>query len=117
MATRAPTQAVILVDTVGNVVGVSAGSVLPTGTNRSGAITTGGTAQTLAAANATRIGLEIQNIDATEDMWLNEIGGAAALNTAGSYKIGAGSSARVRTNQAVSVIAATTGHKWTATEW
>jgi hypothetical protein len=35
----------------------------------------------LAAANTSRISLTGQNIDATEDMWINEIGGTATANT------------------------------------
>jgi hypothetical protein len=89
---------------------------LGAGTDRSGAITLGGTAQTLAAANTARVGLEIQNIDPAEEMWVNENGGTAAANTQGSNFIAARGSVTVSTNRAISVVAATTGHKWTAIE-
>lgn len=92
------------------------GGTLPAGTDRSGSIATGGTAQVLAAANASRRSLTIQNIDAAEDMWVNENGGTATVATAGSFLIPAKTSATIHTNKAVSVVAATTGHKWTATE-
>lgn len=94
---------------------VTASGALTAGTDRSGSITTGGTAQALAIANASRLALFGQNISA-EDMWINEIGGTAAANTAGSYKIAAGNSFSISTNRAVSVVAATTGSKFTATE-
>jgi len=90
--------------------------ILPSGTNRSGSISTGGTAQQLAAANATRRGLIGQNIS-TGDLWINEIGGTAAADTAGSYRVTAGSTFEVSTSRAVSIIGATTGQKFTASEW
>ncbi|MGE7367919.1 hypothetical protein ACQKKX_02460 [Neorhizobium sp. NPDC001467] len=108
------THARVIATAVVNSDGTSA-SVLPAGTNRSGAITTGGTAQSLAPANAARKMLSGQNISAG-DLWINEIGGAAAIDAAGSYKITAGASFKINTNQAVSIIGATTGQKFTATE-
>ncbi len=90
-------------------------STLPAGTDRSATITTGGTAQQLAAANASRKSLTVQNIS-DADMWINEIGGAAAVDTAGSWKVPAGSVFSVSTNRAVSIVAAATGKKFTATE-
>jgi hypothetical protein len=88
---------------------------LQKGTDKSGSITLGGTAQTLAVANELRIGLFIQNISA-EDMWVNETGGTAAIAGTGSYKIVSFGTFYVNTNKAISVVAATTGSKWTATE-
>lgn len=90
-------------------------STLPAGTDRSGSITAGGTAQQLAAANANRKSLTVQNIS-DADLWINEIGDSAAVDTAGSWKIPAGSAFSVSTNRAVSIISATTGKKFTATE-
>lgn len=95
--------------------GSSSGGALPSGTDRSGSITTGGTAQQLAAANSSRVSLTGQNISAG-DLWINEIGGTAAVDTAGSYKVAAGVAFSIATNRAVSIIGATTGQKWTATE-
>jgi hypothetical protein len=102
--------AVMGVDSSGNPT-----SALGTGTDKSGSITTGGTAQQLAAANTSRRALPIQNIS-TGDLWVNETGGTAAANTAGSYKIAPDQTAYVDTNQAVSIIGATTGQKFSATE-
>lgn len=96
--------------------GGGSGTTLPAGTDRSGAITVGGTAQTLAAANTARTGLTGQNIS-SGDLWINEIGGTAAADTAGSYKIPAGGTFEVSTNRAVSIVGATTGQKFTATEY
>lgn len=91
------------------------GGALPAGTDRSGSITSGGTAQQLAAANTSRRGLTGQNISAG-DLWINEIGGTAAADTAGSYKIASGDTFSIATNRAISIIGATTGQKFTATE-
>lgn len=89
-------------------------SPLTAGTDLSGDITVGATAQTLVAANTGRLGLTIWNISDT-DMWVSE-GGTAAADTEGSVKIAAGTSYEVRTNRAISVIGATTGKKFTALE-
>jgi len=104
---------VVSVDRSGNAVGQTP---LSAGTDRSGSITLGGTAQVLATANTVRVALTGQNIDASEDLWINEIGGAAAANTAGSYRVPANGYFSIDTNRAISVVAATTGHKWTAVE-
>lgn len=85
------------------------------GTDRSGSITTGGTAQQLAASNANRAGLSGQNIS-TGDLWVNEVGGTAAVDTAGSYKVPAGAGFEVATSNAISIVGDTTGQKFTATE-
>lgn len=90
-------------------------SRLPAGTDRSGAITTGGTAQTIAAANSLRSSLRIQNISA-ETCYVNEIGGTAAAATSGSYEIASKAFFSVSTNRAISYVCATTGSKFTAIE-
>lgn len=87
---------------------------LPAGTDRSGSAST--TASTLAPANSARAFLVGQNIDGSIAIWINEIGGTAAVNTAGSYKVPAGQSFSVSTNRAVSVIAESGTPKFTATE-
>lgn len=91
-----------------------AGTALTSGTNRSGtaAISSG----QLAPANATRRGLEIQNIGAN-NIGINEFGNAAAIGTAGTYTLTPGSSMRVRTSGVINVIAATAATAYTATEW
>jgi len=121
-ATRSALLVTSPTDVSGNPQGTTANptttqaAALSAGTDRSGTITTGGTAQQLAAANLARKGLVGQNISAG-DLWLNEIGGAASVDTVGSYKIPAGSPFSVSTNRAISIIGATTGQKFTATEY
>lgn len=109
-----PADLVVAVDRNGNTIGAAP---LTSGTDRSGSITTGGTAQQLAAANTARVALVGQNIDPAEDMWINEIGGTAQASTAGSWLVPAKATFVIETSRAVSVVAATTGHKWTAEEF
>lgn len=93
----------------------SLSSSLPAGTDRSGSITTGGTAQSLVAANTSRQSLKGQNISAG-NLGLNEIGGTAVIGAAGTYTVAAGQAFSVSTNRAVSIVGATTGQAFTATE-
>jgi hypothetical protein len=87
-------------------------------TDRSGTVTTGGTAQQLMAANASRKGFSVQNVSAG-DLWIRETGTAAAAQpslklTSGTYfetPAGYGSTG------AVSIFGATTGQAFTAREW
>lgn len=87
-------------------------------TDRSGTITTGGTAQQLMASNSSRKGFSVQNVS-TGDLWIRETGTAAATQpslklTAGTYfetPAGYGSTG------AVSIYGATTGQAFTAREW
>lgn len=87
-------------------------------TDQSGALTTGGTAEVMMASNADRAYLLIQNIDTAEDLWFNFTTTAVADQP--SIKLGPGDSFVMESGfistQAISVIAATTGHKWTAKE-
>jgi hypothetical protein len=92
------------------------GNYLPAGTSVSGSITTGGTSQTLVAANTTRRGVYVQNIS-SGDLWINEIGGAAAVNTAGSWKIAPGEVFSASTNRAITIVGATTGQTFTGIEF
>lgn len=89
---------------------------LGSGVSKSGAITTGGTAQVLAAERASRRGLVGQNIS-SGDLWINEVGGTAEADTAGSFQIPPGATFRVSTNRAISIVGATTGQKFSATEF
>lgn len=89
---------------------------LPSGTSASGTITTGGTSQQLVAANASRKGLYLQNISAG-DLWINELGGAAAVNTAGSWKIAPGEVFSASTNRVINIVGATTGQAFTGVEF
>jgi hypothetical protein len=88
---------------------------LPAGTSRSGAIATGGTAQDLAAANSARKGLTGQNIS-SGDLWVNENGGTAAADSTDAYRVPSGAMFTISTNEKVSIVGATTGQKFTATE-
>lgn len=102
------------------------GAVNVTPVNCSGTITTGGTAQNAVVASTTRRGLQIQNLDTTEGMWIS-FNGTAAANDAGSFFLSAATSSTsggsyntpigFGFNTALSVVAATTGHKFSCTQW
>lgn len=87
-------------------------------TDRSGTIATGGAAQQIAAANTSRKYLLIQNVDTTEDLWVNF--GVAAVANQPSIRLSPYGSLVLEgafvTTQYVSVIAATTSHPYTAKE-
>ena len=86
--------------------------------DRSGSITSGGTAQQLMAANATRRGWYIQNNSDTV-MWVSDVGTAAATQPSlkllpdAYYEPPAGGV----DNGAISIFCATTGKTFTAREW
>jgi len=108
----------LLVDSTGRLLTVNA----PTQgnlTDRSGTITAGTVSQTLAAVNTSRKYLMVQNIDASEDLWIN-FTSDAAVATAGSIQIKAGATFTMEgafvSTQLVTVIATTTAHKFTAKE-
>ena len=94
----------------------------------SGAITLGGTAQIAIAASKAAHGYILQNIDTTEPLWESPTGTAAAA-TPGSFALaaatpttfaGAGSFTTppgFGTALALSVVAATTGHKFSCAWW
>ncbi len=87
-------------------------------TDRSGTITTGGTAQQMMAGNASRRYLVIQNLDAIEDLWFNFTTTAVASEP--SLKLAAGQAFSMDgsfvSTEAVSVIAATNAHAWASKE-
>lgn len=91
-------------------------NVVPT--DRSGTVTSGGTAQVLMAANPGRRGFWFQNVSAG-DLWINEIGTAAAAKP--SFKVPAGSLYENPPNGvpagAISVFGATTAQAFSAREW
>lgn len=89
---------------------------LQAGTDLSYTITAGGTAQVLVAANANRKRLIIQNISAG-NLGVNQIGGTAAIGTAGTQTLAAGASMEVLTNRTISIIGATTAQAFTAIEF
>jgi len=108
----------LLVDSAGRLLAVQVptqGSL----TDRSGTITAGTTHQELAAANGSRRYLMVQNLDGTEDLWIN-FGADAEIATAGSILIKAGVIFEMKdafvSTQSVSVNATTTAHKFTAKE-
>lgn len=90
-------------------------SAKPDGVSRSGTIALGGKEQVLAPANPTRRFLKGVN-RSSGTLYLNEVGGNAALADPDSYPIPPGGGFEVDTNRAVSVWGATTGQAWTATE-
>jgi hypothetical protein len=118
-------------DSGGNLVGVSASNPLPvtagtisgTLTDRSGTVTAGGTSQTLAAINAARKYILIENpINAVngETLFIN-FTSAASTSAAGSIQIAPGGSINLNigtyiTTELITVTAATTGHAFIAKE-
>jgi hypothetical protein len=115
-----------------NAIGTVTGNVNVTPTNCSGTITTGGTAQNAFAATATIHGFTIANIDASagsgEPLWIS-FTTTAAPSTAASYPLSAPATTTFTglssyssplgfgINTALSVIGATTGHKFSCTYW
>ena len=106
---------------------VTAANPLGVYTDKSGAIAAGGTAQTLAAVNAARKRIFIQNpstiagqnIAALERLFINfttaagvDTGASIELQPGQSFDTGAGGV----TSELISVNAATTGHRWIAKE-
>ena len=134
---------IVDVDTAGNALYSALTGPIPAGTNNignvggatgttptdcSGTITTGGTAQNAFTAGSTKHGFTIVNLDTTEPLWISFTTTAAA-NTAGSYPLQAPTASTFASpgsftapvgfgiNTALSVIAATTGHKFSCTWW
>lgn len=108
-----------LVDAAGaplSTIPTTSGSVSPT--DKSGTITTGGTAQVAIAANTARKGFWIQNIS-TGDLWITSL--TTAVADSPSMKIAAGALYESPTGGtptgAISIIGATTGQKFAAREW
>ncbi|GEM_PF-5675776 len=87
---------------------------LPAGTDRSGSVTTGGTAQLIANTNANRRGLTFQNTSDTE-MRITENGSAATATN--GYQVAPGGRISISTNRAISMFCATTGKTFAATEF
>jgi hypothetical protein len=99
-----------------------------TATACSGTITSGGTAQNAFTAQTTLHGFTVANIDTTEPLWISFTGTAAASGT-DSYPLPAATATTFAgfgsftappgfgLNHALSVIAATTSHKFSCTWW
>lgn len=84
-------------------------------TDRSLSITTGGTAQNIVATNSSRKSVIIQNPSSEkESIFVNPTGTATANGD--SLELTPGGSITFATTQAISVLAATTGHKVVAKE-
>lgn len=92
----------------------------------SGTITAGGTAQAAFAIASNRHGFMIANLDTTEALWIN-FNGTAAASTPGSYPLASGTATTfagagsffspVGFNVSLSIVAATTGHKFSCSIW
>jgi len=114
----APDQStyVTITDGEGNVVSDSGGDYSLT--DRSGTITSGGTAQSLAAANSSRHGFWIQN-NSTGDIWISP--NTTAVASEPSLWLPSGAYYEFPSNgvpsTAISIYGATTGQTFTAREW
>ncbi len=91
---------------------------IATRTDKSGTITTGGTAQTIIASNAARKGFEIQN-QSTGDLYFSTL--ATAIQGQPSVRVAPGQLYETPIGGAgtgaVSLIGATTGQAFAAREW
>lgn len=84
--------------------------------DRSGTITTGGTSQTLAAANPTRGRIAITNHPTETEVLCVNVTSAASCSTPGSWVLAPGETIVLDSNELITVVATTTGHKFTAKE-
>lgn len=101
-----------------------AGNVRPI--DCSGTITSGGTAQNLFSATNNLRGFFIMNLDTT-NMLCIAFNGTAVCGNSGTYNLAPGSTTSAGgsfssplgfgTNIAPSIVAATTGHKYSCTKW
>lgn len=86
----------------------------------SASVTLASTAQVLAPANARRNGYRFNNISGS-DLWINDLGGNAAVDTEGSFKVAAGGSYQTPPLWdyvgAISIIGATNSLKYTMAEY
>ncbi len=79
----------------------------------SGSIAVGGVAQVANGADPTRILYRLQNIDGAEDLWYTDDGSVPTVGGQGSFLVTAGGFAQGNSQQAITVIATTAGHKYT----
>jgi hypothetical protein len=91
------------------------------GSDGSGTITTGGTAQDLFASATPTNGFTVHNPDATEDLWIS-LSTTALANGQASINVAAGGGSYTTPHgmlpfHSVSIVGATTGHKFTAIKW
>lgn len=92
------------------------GAGLGTYTDKSTTITLGGTAQVLVALNASRKNVFVQNPSSEQESLFVNPTGNATLAGGDSMELSPGSSYIFQTSQALSINAATTGHKVVAKE-
>ncbi|MEY4427850.1 MAG: hypothetical protein RLZZ182_539 [Pseudomonadota bacterium] len=92
------------------------GAAIDSFNDLSGTITTGGTSQTLAAANPGRRSIHITHSTAATEVLCVNVTSAANCTGSGTYVIAAGGFLCLNTKELVTVVAATTGHKFTAKE-
>lgn len=91
------------------------------GSDGSSTITAGGTAQDLFASATPTNGFTVHNPDATEDLWIS-LSTTAVANGQACINIAAGGGSYttpdfMRPFHAISIVGATTGHKFTAIKW
>lgn len=106
----------IEVDASGKMI-VAAGVRSGTLTDQSGTLAAGAAADVMMAINVDRTYLFIQNVDPAEEMWVNFT--ATAVVGQPSIRLGPGDSFEPSgfvSTEEISVIAASTGHPWTAKE-
>lgn len=115
-------QQVPYVDSDGNVRTAPGGTAnAATYTNKSSTITSGGSAQTFAAANTSRRGYRVQNLSSGK-LFINDKGAAAvATETGASFTLLPGqmyeSPANGVSTAAISIIGATTSQAFEGAEW
>ncbi len=105
----------VIINPSGNTVTTAGRPV--TAVDKSSTITSGGNAQTLAAANAARTCFEFQN-QSTGDLWISDVGTAAAAQPSKWFPAGAYYSwpPTMVPVQALSIFGATTGQAFMARE-
>ena len=84
--------------------------------DKSGSITAGGTAHEAMVENTSRARGFIYNPNASGSLWVNVLGGTAAANGAGSIEVVPGQLLPFDARNAISIIHASTGAKFTAGE-
>jgi len=124
----AEARVMMTLDASGNAVPAAAATPVPTSataapsvaTDASSTITTGGAPQNVFGATIPTNGWAVYNPDASETLWVSDTT-TAAPNAVGSIPVFAGSGYETPPGRkpiaAVSIVAATSGHKFTASRW
>jgi len=102
-------------------ISASVQAVNVTGVDGSSTITAGGTAQDLFSSATPTNGFAVYNPDASEDLWIS-LSTTAVANGAGCIRIAANGGGyetppNMKPFHAISIVGATTGHKFTAIKW